>query len=198
MKNIYALIAALAAVVSIAFNAHATDAGEAANVKVLWNKVVVDNSGTDIRITVTARLRLVSGTSFSAQVFPIIHSVSYALDYGEGEPQQVTLPDNGSDTTPMMTWTFTAEAALFSEKSSTMNCGLYFEDSIGKDVEIAHVEVNRSGTTGVSDIVAGDSADSGGTAIFTLGGVPVGSDLQSLGHGIYIVRQGTSYSKVVR
>lgn len=198
MKNIYALIAALAAVVSIAFNAHATDAGEAANVKVLWNKVIVDNSGTDIRITVTARLRLVSGTSFSAQVFPIIHSASYALDYGEGEPQQVTLPDNGSDTTPMMTWTFTAEAALFSEKSSTMNCGLYFEDSIGKDVEIAHVEVNRSGTTGVSDIVAGDGADSADTAIFTLGGVPVGSDLQSLGHGIYIVRQGTSYSKVIR
>ena len=64
---------------------------------------------------------------------------------------------------------------------------------------LARVDVLSSGTTGVDDIAAEDSSVK---EVYSLGGVRVASgddvDMQSLAPGMYIVRQGSKYTKVLR
>ena len=76
---------------------------------------------------------------------------------------------------------------------------MYFRDSIGKGVELSSVEVNSSGTTGITDMAADIGAT---TEIYDIAGVPVtrgeNINLTSLPHGVYILRSGMDVSKIVR
>lgn len=200
MKKIYTLMAIFATMASISVTAHAADASDAANLSVLWDEVTVTRTVTSADVVVTAQIRVADGKTFSGKVFPVLHSTSLNIDYGEGTPQMVTLPTStGSNETAVMTWKFTALSAWGRDSSRTMYCIMKFEDDLGKDVEIGRAEVLRDGTTGVSDAVANPENL---TEVYDISGVQVARgdnvDLQSLTPGVYIVRNGSQVSKIIR
>lgn len=199
MKKIYTVLAAVVAAFAASGAAFAADAGDAANVQVLWRTVNINRDVNPVVATVTAQIAVNEGKTFDAEVYPVMFSQEVALDYGEGTGQLVQLPASGRSETSLLTWTFNLYTSMLRPAYPKMLCILYFKDGIGKAVELSRVEVNSSGTTGITDAVA----DNGGvTEVFDITGVRVAGgdsvDLGALGRGVYIVRTGTTVSKIVR
>lgn len=195
MKKIYTVLAAVVAV----FAASGAAFTDAANVQVLWRTVNINRDVNPVVATVTAQIAVNEGKTFDAEVYPVMYSQEGALDYGEGTGQLVQLPASGRSETSLLTWTFNLDSSMLRAADPKMLCILYFEDGIGKAVELSRVEVNSSGTTGITDAVA----DNGGvTEVFDITGVRIAGgdsvDLGALGRGVYIVRTGTKVSKIVR
>ncbi|MGM9852419.1 MAG: T9SS type A sorting domain-containing protein [Muribaculaceae bacterium] len=189
----------IAALLAASFTAYGADASEAANIKVLWQTVDIERGASTSSATVTARIQVVDGKTFDAPVYPILYSVSGGLEYGEAKGQQVTLPASGRNVSSTLTWDIDVSPTLLRNAGQKVLCIMYFRDNMGKAVELSRVEVSSAGTTGVSAPVANAHAV---TEIYDITGTPVARgenpDLVSLPRGIYILRTGTTVSKIIR
>lgn len=199
MKTNYTLLAMMGALFTVAGPVYAADASDAANVRILRHTVDINRGTSSVTATVTAQIQVLDGKTFDAPVYPVLYSVSGDLEYGEADGQQITLPAAGRNITGTLTWTVGVSPALLRDTNQSLLCIMYFRDSIGKGVELSSVEVNSSGTTGITDM----AADIGTTTeIYDIAGVPVtrgeNINLTSLPHGVYILRSGMDVSKIVR
>lgn len=76
MKKIYTVLAAVVAAFAASGAAFAADAGDAANVQVLWRTVNINRDVNPVVATVTAQIAVNEGKTFDAEVYPVMFSFS--------------------------------------------------------------------------------------------------------------------------
>lgn len=197
MKKFYTLFAAVLAFLCISPRVFAAGEETSSMPKVLWNSVVVDKEAEHTNFTVKFKLKSFDKTDFNGTVIYKIQTDQGSV-VTQSEPTTVNLSAANGYTSDDLVLTSTGNPSV-ADTDRPWSCHIYVNEGARSNVELGAVPINKSGTTGIVDVVAGDDTV---TEVYNLSGVRVASgedvDLYTLTPGLYIVKQGSTYNKFMR
>lgn len=196
MKNIYSLLAAVITFFTMATPAYAVEDDPDAVLKVIWESVEVVPVGNTHHLVAKIKVQSEGNRPFSGDVFALLCTTKDDILCQSGT-HPVTL---SADNNFISEVTIDYEVNSFWEehKSDQLICYIYMDDNTHNNYEIGHIVLDPGKPSGIKDVNVEELSL---TEVFNLNGVRVASgenvDLRSLSPGMYIVRQGTAYSKVM-